>query len=101
MDIIAKNGDKISDMDIWAGIRPEGFVYNESGNFHCNLKTVEVMGRDTSVVADMDAFKGDVFRAIIPGDTIIPEDADEIRFNIKKNKLYIFDKNTEERIEFN
>ena len=38
------------DGDVWAGIRPEGFIPDDDGPFTCALRGVEVMGRDISVV---------------------------------------------------
>ena len=39
----------ISDQQVFAGIRPEGFVLDKNGPLCCQLGGVEVMGRDISV----------------------------------------------------
>ncbi|MBO4217192.1 MAG: ABC transporter ATP-binding protein [Clostridia bacterium] len=83
------------------GIRPEGFIPDPNGALRCSLKNVEVMGRDCSVVSTHDASQSPAVRSIIDSDLAIkPDDNGEIRFSLKKNKVFIFDSETEERIYF-
>jgi multiple sugar transport system ATP-binding protein len=58
------------------------------------------MGRDSSIVAANDSFIGQTFRAIISSETVVDTSADEIRFDLKPAKVFLFDRNTEERIPF-
>ena len=90
----------VSDADVWVGIRPEGFVVDENGPMHCALSAVEVMGRDVSVVSVNDASVNPTVRAIIDADNRVDTASAEVRFSLKRHKVFIFDKKTEERILF-
>ncbi len=111
----------IENRAIYAGIRPEGFIPDDSGGLKCLLKGVEVMGRDTSILSTHYAQEGDVIRSIVDSEDAmqldavntamdhksnpvldpVHRDADnhgEIRFSIRPRKIFIFDSETEERI---
>ena len=88
----------VADRDVWVGIRPEGFVLANDGPMHCKLMSVEVMGRDVSIVSTNDACVSPTIRSIIDADNKVDPAATEVRYAIKKNKIFIFDKETEERI---
>ena len=90
----------LDDRPVWVGIRPEGFIPEEAGPLGCTLNAVEVMGRDKSVVCSHEAFSGAVLRAIISSDADIRSDRETIRFAVKPNKIFLFDKETEERIRY-
>ena len=90
----------ISDQDVYVGIRPEGFIVDENGPFHCNLRSVEVMGRDVSVVSDNAAMQSPVIRSIVDADTKIDATAQTISYSLKPHKVFVFNKETEERIYF-
>ncbi len=102
---IVVNGERIleiggvEDQDVYVGIRPEGFLLDEKGTFHCRKKQVEVMGRDTSIVFDNPASVSDSLRAIITLDSR-DDIGDTVTFALKPNKVEIFKKDTEEGIEF-
>lgn len=89
----------VKDMEVYVGIRPEGFIPSKNGAFTCGLNRIEVMGRDTSVLATNENCASEFVRAIVDSDTAIDTTAKEISFNLKPNKVHIFDKATEERIE--
>ena len=55
---------------------------------------------DTTVVATHPACAADNLRAIISADTGIGSSAGEVRFALKREKLFLFDKETEERVPF-
>ena len=97
-DCIVKNTG-ISDKDVYVGIRPEGFVLNKDGELGCKLKNVEIMGRDMSIVSENEFCHSAVVRSVIPSDSDISEISQNVRFDIKDNKVFIFDKETEERID--
>ncbi len=83
------------------GVRPEGFIPDENGALRCTLKNVEVMGRDCSVVSAHEASQNPAVRSIIDSDlTVRPDENGQVRFSLKKNKVFIFDGETEERILF-
>ena len=90
----------VPDQKVWIGIRPEGFVMSDEGKFTVNLERVEVMGRDTSVVALHPALQGETMRAIIPAENKVDPNSKTVRFNVKPAKIFLFDKETEERIFF-
>ena len=97
--VLTVNG--VEDRDVWVAIRPEGFILDENGAPHCGLEAVEVMGRDTSVVAVHPAAESENIRAIISADNPVDTASDTVSFTVKPHKLFIFDKETEENIPFN
>ena len=90
----------VEDQDVYVGIRPEGFEPAADGAFSCALSNVEVMGRDSSVVATHPASVNPVVRAIINSDIKIDPSETTVRFNVKSHKLFLFNKETETRIYF-
>ncbi len=98
-DPVLKLAD-VPDQEVWVGIRPEGFILREDGPLRCGLTGVEVMGRDTSVVASHSAFTGQAIRAIISAENRVDTASREVRFALKPNKLFLFDRETEERVPF-
>ena len=56
------------------------------------------MGRDTSVVASHPDCEAVNIRAIISSENLIDESKESVRFDLKPNKVYLFDIATEERI---
>ena len=90
----------VKDQDVWVAIRPEGFIPDENGPLHCGLDHIEVMGRDTSVIATHEAFQGVNIRSVISSEDRPAEGSGRINFSIKPYKMHIFDKETEERIYF-
>lgn len=89
----------VADRDVWVGIRPEGFIVDDNGRMVCRFISREVMGRDSSILSMHDGFTGQSIRSIISSDTKIDTDSPTVRFNLKPNKVHIFDKETEERIK--
>jgi len=88
---------KEDDKDIYVGIRPEGFIYNEKGVLTLNLDHIEVMGRDKSIISTHISSTKESVRSIIDSDVKLPEKK-EYKFNIKPNKIFLFDATTEKRI---
>ncbi len=86
------------DREVFIGIRPEGFIYDPNGAFTLNLDHVEVMGRDKSVVSTHESSTKPTVRCIIESDVALPADAEQLKFNIKPYKLFLFDAETEERL---
>ena len=97
-DCIGESG--LDDREIYIGIRPEGMVVDKNGVLECDFDRREVMGRDHSVVCHNRECISDVdIRAIIPSDTQVDTDAEKIRFTLKPMKVYLFDKESEERLK--
>ena len=90
----------VEDREVYVGVRPEGFVLNKRGTLKCALKNVEVMGRDVSIVSTHPASLNPIVRSIIDADNEVKENAEFVRYTVKPHKVFIFDKETEERIYF-
>ena len=90
----------VPDQDVTVGIRPEGFILKEDGALKCRPSNVEVMGRDVSVVCTHDASLNPQVRAIISAENKVNSSAEWVRYDLKPNKLFIFNKENEERIHF-
>ena len=96
--VINVNG--VSDKEVYVGIRPEGFILKDGGAFTCDLRGVEVMGRDISVLSANEASLNPTVRSIIGTENKVDTDKNVVRFDLKPYKVFIFDKETEERIYF-
>ena len=90
----------ISDQEVYAGVRPEGFILDENGPLHCRLSAVEVMGRDTSVVSFNDNMTGVSVRSIISAENKVDTSSKEVRFSLKPYKVHLFSKEDEKRLYF-
>ena len=90
----------VADQAVHAAIRPEGFELSENGAFTCDLSRVEVMGRDISVVAVHEKSQNVSIRAIISAENMSGLNGSKVRFDLKPNKVFLFKKETEERIRF-
>ena len=93
-------GINISDRAVTAAIRPEGFIPNENGAFTCTLKGIEVMGRDISVISSNCASQNGDIRSIVSSGAAIDTTKQVVRFNLKKEKVFLFDTTSGERINF-
>ena len=90
----------VEDRPVYVGIRPEGFVPTAGGALTCSISNLEVMGRDVSVVSRNSASVNPIVRSIIDADYKVARDAETISFNLKSHKVFLFDKDSEERIYF-
>ena len=90
----------VADRDVFVGIRPEGFLLKEDGAFVCKLKGIEVMGRDISVVSTNEASLSSTIRSIISSENKVDTGSAAARFDLRPKKVFLFDKETEERIYF-
>ena len=89
-----------ADQDVFVGIRPEGFELDQNGALCCNLSNVEVMGRDVSIVSTHAASCNPVIRSIIDADNKFAVSGDTVRYTLKPHKVFLFNKETEERVPF-
>ncbi len=87
----------VSDREIYVAIRPEGFIVDSYGEFSANVKQIEVMGRDCSIILENPACEKPSFRAILEEFEGISIDS-KISFSLKPNKVFLFDKETEVRL---
>ena len=90
----------IADQEVYIGIRPEGFEIEETGRFTVNVQNVEVMGRDISVIGTHNACLKPTLRIIIDADNHVANSG-SIKLRIKPNKIFLFNKETEERLREN
>ena len=88
----------VSDQKVAVGIRPEGFILDENGPMEVQLKRVEVMGRDTSVVSTHPASRNVQIRSIIPARNKVNREAPTVRFSLMPDKVFLFRADTEMRI---
>ena len=88
----------VADGKVTAAIRPEGFDLEENGVLTCKLHRVEVMGRDISVVCEHEACQAPVIRAIISAENEVDTRKDTVRFNLKPEKVFLFDPDSGERL---
>ena len=86
------------DREVWAGIRPEGFIPDEEGPFTCRMDRVEVMGRDVSVVSTHPQMTGRCIRSIVASENRFEPGKETVRFRLKPHKVFLFDKESEERL---
>ncbi|MBQ9794410.1 MAG: ABC transporter ATP-binding protein [Clostridia bacterium] len=89
----------VEDREVTVGIRPEGFVLDENGPLVCGLNSVEVMGRDVSVVCRHENAVSPVIRAIIDADNKVAA-GETVRYTLKPHKVFLFSKEDENRIRF-
>ncbi len=89
----------VEDQKVTVGIRPEGFILDPNGPLKCNLNSVEVMGRDVSIVSTNAASLNPVIRSIVNADNKIEASA-TVNYSLKPHKVFLFSKEDEKRIYF-
>ena len=101
-ELILTNKDSLTeDKDVYVGIRPEGLmcdehVKEEDKVFTLNVNSIVTMGRDMSLICSHPSFLGEEIKIIIDG--LVKVNVGVNKFAIKKEKIFIFDYETEERI---
>jgi len=88
----------IPDQELYIGVRPEGFIVDPNGCLTCHVRNIEVMGRDVSIVSETPASDNPIVRSIVDADVIDEKTVGDIKFSLKPNKVFLFNKETEERI---
>ena len=83
---------------VYVGIRPEGFIPAADGALTVKLNKIEVMGRDTSIVAEHSAYLGTTIRAIVPSEDVEGISGETVLFNLMPKKVHLFDFETEKTI---
>jgi len=92
----ALKGEK--DRDIVVGVRPEGYVLDEQGPLAIDPQYVETIGRDLSLVSTHSHAITKTFRIILSSANLKIEDKKQVKFSIKKEKTFIFDKEDGRRL---
>lgn len=95
-----ENKDDLPGRKVYVGIRPEGFIYDPDGPFHCDLANIEVMGRDVSIVTKNEYCEKPIIRSIVDADTKIDVSNPVVSFFVKPHKVFVFDVENEQRIPF-
>ena len=90
----------VEDRPVTVGIRPEAFRVRGDGPLRCALETVEVMGRDTTIVSRHSAMQGVSIRSVISAEYAEGVSGREVRFYLKCAKVHLFDPESGERIRF-
>ncbi len=90
----------LPNQEVTVGIRPEGFEIAQDGCLKCQIQNVEVMGRDKSVVSTHPASVNPNIRSIINADNAVDAAQGTVRYHIKPHKLFLFRKDTEERLRW-
>jgi len=90
----------VEDQSVYVGIRPEGFIPADNGSLTCKLSGVDVMGRDVSLVTTHPASLNPVIRSIVDADAVKKIGTDMVRYTLKPHKVFLFHKETEDRIRF-
>lgn len=85
---------------IEVAVRPEGFIVDKNGEFTCELERVEVMGRDISVVSKHSLSKNPFVRAIVSAESLDSVGIGDVKFSLKDDKVFLFDRDTGDRILF-
>ncbi len=89
----------LKNQDVCIGIRPEGFEVNPDGDFTIKVEQIEYIGRDKSIIGSNPNSEKPTFRFIIDAEITGVEIGKEIKGNVKKTKCFVFDKDTESRIQ--
>jgi len=90
----------VADQPVYVGIRPEGFIVDPNGALTCNLSGVDVMGRDVSLVTTHEASLNPVVRSIVDADAAKNASGITVSYSLKPHKVFLFNKETEERVYF-
>lgn len=98
--IMGLSDQAFEEKEVYVGVRPEGFVPKMDGALFCGLRGVEVMGRDISVVSTNPASLSPTIRSIISSENMSDIGSATIRFSLLPHKVFLFDRETEERIYF-
>ena len=96
-EVIGQMNKEVENQDAIVGIRPEGFEVCPDGDLSFMVQSVEYIGRDISIVGVNENSENDTFRIIVDSDVEVKEGT-VVKAKIKPNKLFVFDKITEERL---
>ena len=92
--------DKLdTDKKVIIGIRPEGFIPScDDNKLTITVNQIITQGRDKSLVGTHHDFIGEQIKVIIDSD--VPVSVGDVSLSIRKNKMFLFDHESEERIYF-
>ncbi|MEC9484644.1 MAG: ABC transporter ATP-binding protein [Candidatus Izemoplasma sp.] len=94
----AKIGGKVAkNQDVVVGIRPEGFNIDPKGALELEVYMVETIGRDTTLIIKNFEDEDKSYRVIVDARHRI-KPGDKVKFNIDEEKMFVFNRNTGERL---
>lgn len=98
-DVVFETKKKIKDQDLFIAIRPEGMKIEKTDaavGLTADIDMVQVLGRDLYIIAKNKNCHKPTFKVIISSEEQLK--TGKIRLKLNKNKFFIFDKETQERI---
>jgi multiple sugar transport system ATP-binding protein len=94
----SKSLAKEENREVVIGVRPEGYVYSDNGVLPVKRNFVETIGRDISLVASHSKAITESYRIVLSDEDQSNIGSEEVRFNLKKHKTFIFDKEDGRRL---
>jgi len=99
-ECIYKTTSAVKDQEVFVTIRPEGFILNhdEKAKFSLSGETesIQILGRDLSIIVNNSECLKPNFKVIINNENDAIKG--KVSLLVKPNKMFVFDKETEERI---
>ncbi len=89
---------KEKDSDVILGIRPEAYKFSNNGVIEIENNYIETIGRDLSIVANHKEAITSPFRVVISSNEYDKIKDGKVKFDLHKNKVYVFNKNDGRRI---
>lgn len=97
---ISENRTKLSSKDVIVGIRPEAFIFNTPDKvLTINVNNVFMLGRDIQFTASHPLCLNEVIKAEL--NNVKKLNKGEVKCGLDRTKVFLFDKETGERIYFN
>jgi len=94
----AKELKKETNRTVVIGVRPEGYELAEDGALAIDPQYIETIGRDLSLVSTHKLAITQTFRIILANANLKLEEGKQVRFNLKPEKTYVFDKEDGRRL---
>ncbi len=84
--------------EVILGIRPEGYELAKDGCLSITPRYLETIGRDLSLVSTHKNAITETFRIILNDSSLKIKDDEAVKFNLKDDKVYVFDKKDGRRL---
>ena len=100
-DQVVFKSDKLkkeANREVIVGVRPEGYEMSASGALEITAQYIETIGRDLSLVSTHECAITPSFRIILHDVESSLQNQKTVRFNLKANKTFVFDKETGRRL---
>ena len=100
-DVVFEAPKEVGDRRVYVAIRPEGFVLSKDakGVLHAESEMVQILGRDISIVARNENCTKETFKVIVSAEEASSA-VGALSLKVKPNKIFVFDRDSEERIRF-